>query len=101
MGFYSGLFGWDKQTAIDMGDAGTYQTFTIGGKPAGGMMSLPDAPPAWRYYFGCDDIDAGAKRITDGGGTIQFGPLEVPGGIWIVAAADPQGASFALLGPKS
>ena len=31
-----------------------------------------------------------------GGGQITNGPLQVPGGGWIVHAVDPQGAHFAL-----
>lgn len=98
--FYSGLFGWEKEIAVDMGDMGTYQTFTINGVHAGGMMNAPGQPPAWRYYITVDDIDAAATRINDAGGTIQMGPHEVPGGTWIVMAADPQGAPFAVSGPK-
>lgn len=98
--FYSGLFGWEKEIAVDMGDMGTYQTFTVNGVHAGGMMTAPGQPPAWRYYITVDDIDAAAKRITDAGATIQMGPHEVPGGAWIVMAVDPQGAPFAVTGPK-
>jgi predicted enzyme related to lactoylglutathione lyase len=28
------------------------------------------------------------------------GPMEVPGGGWIIQAADPQGVMFAIVGPK-
>lgn len=97
--FYSGLFGWAKEIAVDMGEMGTYQTFTINGIHAGGMMTAP-GQPAWRYYITVTDIDAAAKAITDGGATIQMGPHEVPGGAWIVMGLDPQGAAFAVSGPK-
>ena len=36
----------------------------------------------------------------DSGGKVMHGPMEVPGGGWIVQAADPQGATFALLGSR-
>ena len=97
--FYSGLFGWEKEIAVDMGPMGTYQTFTVNGVHAGGMMNAP-GQPAWRYYITVDDIDAAAKRIADNGATIEMGPHEVPGGAWIVMAVDPQGAPFAVSGPK-
>jgi len=77
---------------------GTYQTFTINGVHAGGMMTAPDQPPAWRYYITVDDIDAAAAKITAGGATIQMGPHEVPGGDHIIIGNDPQGAEFALVG---
>jgi len=38
--------------------------------------------------------------VTSGGGKIMNGPMEVPGGDWIIQAQDPQGAWFALLGKR-
>jgi uncharacterized protein len=101
--FYAGQFGWKKSEAMDMGEMGTYQTFSAGGSDAvGGMMNKPkEMPsPAWQFYFNVPDIQAGARRITDNGGTITMGPMEVPDGSWVVNAQDPQGAHFALLAPK-
>jgi predicted enzyme related to lactoylglutathione lyase len=98
--FYSGLFGWEKAIAIDMGGAGTYQTFNINGRHAGGMMNVPGETPAWVFYITVDDIKAATKRISDSGATILNGPMEVPGGSWIVQARDPQGAAFAFSGPN-
>ena len=42
------------------------------------------------------DITAAVERIKANGGQILNGPMEVPGGDWIVNAMDPQGAAFAL-----
>jgi predicted enzyme related to lactoylglutathione lyase len=100
--FYSAMFGWLKGDAMDMGPMGTYQLFTIGGVPIGGMFNSPAAQAAcfWLYYFNVEDIDAAAGRISENGGKIMRGPHEVPGGGWIVQAADPQGAAFALLGSR-
>jgi predicted enzyme related to lactoylglutathione lyase len=100
--FYSAMFGWAKGDAVDMGPMGTYQLFTVGGMAVGGMFNSPAAQAArfWLYYFNIGDIDAAAKRVSDGGGKIMHGPQQVPGGGWVVQAADPQGAAFALLGSK-
>jgi uncharacterized protein len=100
--FYNAMFGWLKGDAMDMGPMGTYQLFTIGGVPIGGMFNSPAAQAAcfWLYYFNVEDIDAAAGRISENGGKIMRGPHEVPGGGWIVQAADPQGAAFALLGSR-
>jgi len=57
--------------------------------------------PFWLYYFNIDDIDAAAKRVKAGSGQILNGPIEVPGGSWIVQCTDPQGAMFALVGRRS
>ena len=101
--FYEKMFGWTKADAIDMGPMGTYQLFAAGAQPIGGMMTKPremPAPPHWGFYFNVPAIDAGAARITAGGGKITNGPLEVPGGQWVVNAMDPQGAHFSLVAPK-
>jgi predicted enzyme related to lactoylglutathione lyase len=100
--FYSGLFGWTKADAIDMGPMGVYQIFATGGAPVGGMMTkTPETPaPHWLYYFNVDNIDAAAARVGKGGGKILFGPQQVPGGSWILNCLDPQGAMFAMVGPK-
>jgi predicted enzyme related to lactoylglutathione lyase len=41
-----------------------------------------------------------AGRIAQGGGQVLQAPHQVPGGGWIVQATDPQGARFALVGPR-
>jgi predicted enzyme related to lactoylglutathione lyase len=101
-GFYSGLFGWEKSSGFDMGPMGEYRIFTTGGSTAGGMMTkMPQSPmPFWIFYFNVDEINAAVERIKQAGGQIFNGPMEVPGGQWIVQAFDPQGAMFALVTPR-
>jgi predicted enzyme related to lactoylglutathione lyase len=97
--FYSALFGWTKDTDHDMGPMGAYRLFKTGGdKQVGGMMTKPDTLPAsfWTYYFIVDGIRAATDRLTKGGGQVMNGPMQVPGGDWIVQAMDPQGGMFAL-----
>jgi uncharacterized protein len=100
--FYSGLFGWTKAAAMDMGPLGTYQLFAVGGTPVGGMMTkLPEAPrPFWLYYFNVDAVDAAMNRVKAGGGQVIHGPTQVPGGSWITQCVDPQNAMFALVGNR-
>jgi predicted enzyme related to lactoylglutathione lyase len=100
--FYSALFGWQKGQAVDLGPMGTYQLFSVGGQEVGGMFNKPPAVPAcfWLYYFNVDDFDAAVERVKAGGGAIINGPMEVPGGSWIVQCTDPQHAMFALAGQK-
>ena len=101
--FYAGQFGWTKADRIDMGDFGPYQTFAADGVQIGGMMKKPSAVPLpfWQFYFNIDDIDAAAARVRSAGGTINHGPTQVPNGSWVINAQDPEGASFALLGPRA
>lgn len=99
--FYEAMFGWQKGQAFDLGPIGTYQLFELDGAAIGGMMNLPEAPvPSWMYYFATGDIDAAAARVAENGGAVFNGPMQVPGGSWVVQAFDPQGAAFALLGSK-
>jgi predicted enzyme related to lactoylglutathione lyase len=98
--FYAGRFGWEKGETMEMGAAGTYQIFNIDGAMAGGMMQSPQHRPHWLPYFIVTDIDAAAGAITHNGGQILHGPAEVPGGHFIVQGTDPQGALFAVTGPR-
>ncbi|MCU4159420.1 VOC family protein [Acidiphilium sp. AL] len=100
--FYGEMFGWRKDHEFDMGAMGTYQIFSIGGVPAGGMFNKQQAEtaPYWRYYFNVEDIDAASARVTAGGGKVVNGPMQVPGGDWIIHGLDPQGADFALVGKR-
>jgi predicted enzyme related to lactoylglutathione lyase len=87
---------------MDMGAMGTYQIFSADGQMIGGMFTKPPAVPApfWLYYFVVDAIDAAIERVKAGGGQILNGPMEVPGGDWIIQGRDPQGAMFALVGKR-
>ena len=100
--FYSGLFGWTKGEAMDMGAMGTYQIFSTKGQQSGGMMKKMDQEPAsqWLYYITVDAIDAAEARVKSAGGQVVHGPMQVPGGSWIINGVDPQGAMFALVAPK-
>jgi predicted enzyme related to lactoylglutathione lyase len=100
--FYAGMFGWTKAESHDMGAGGIYQLFAAGGHPIGGMMNRPAVMPMswWNYYINVDAIDAATARVEKAGGSIKMGPMEVPGGQWVVQAQDHQGAFFALVAPK-
>lgn len=103
LAFYAGLFGWVAADAIDMGEAGTYQLFrsAADGEAVGGLMRcMPGMPvPCWQYYINVPAIDAAVTRIAGAGGQVVNGPMQVPGGSWIVNAIDPQGAMFSLVAP--
>ena len=100
--FYSGLFGWKKAEAIDMGKMGVYQTFATGGGAVGGIMTkMPEVPWAfWLYYFNVETLDAALARVKSASGKILLEPVQVPTGQWIAQCADPQGAMFGLLAQK-
>jgi hypothetical protein len=96
--FYQALFGWEKTSAMDMGEMGSYQMFGRGGGiPNGGIMKPPPgAPAAWMPYALVKDAKAAAATAAANGAKINYGPMEVPGGDWIAQGIDPQGAMFAV-----
>lgn len=98
--FYSEMFGWSKDQTIPMGDMGDYQLFANGGNAIGGIMTKPPqipAPPYWGFYFNVEALDAAIERATAHNARVVNGPMEVPGGAWIVNCLDPQGAFFSLV----
>jgi uncharacterized protein len=100
MKFYQDVFGWQPSEAMDMGPMGKYQMFNRPHGMIGGMMNKPpemaNVPPNWQIYFRVPDVHVAAERIKANGGQILNGPMEVPGGDWVVNAMDPQGAAFGL-----
>ncbi len=100
--FFERQFGWTQEGAMPMGEMGDYKFVQAGGVGIGAIMPKPAQSPAsaWVYYIGVDDIDRGAKAITDGGGQLLYDPMDIPGGEFAVAALDPQGALFGLVGPR-
>ena len=101
--FYNALFGWEKTSAMDMGPMGVYQMFGTDERAYGGMFktaaSMP-APPHWLCYVKVADAKATAASVTATGGEVVNGPMEVPGGDWIVQVQDPQGATIAFHSSK-
>jgi predicted enzyme related to lactoylglutathione lyase len=93
--------GWQKVLA-DTDVMGTYQLFSDGAEIAGGMFTKPVTVPApfWLYYFNISDVDEAANRVTERGGQVINGPIEVPDGCWIFQCTDPQGAIFGLVGKR-
>ncbi len=97
--FYAELFGWTKGAAHDMGEMGVYQLVSHGGQDVGGIYKARDnsTPPSWLSYVRVDDAAKAADAAKSAGGRIINGPMEVPGGSWIVMMLDPQGGAFAVV----
>jgi uncharacterized protein len=66
------------------------------------MFNSPAAAKGsfWMTYFGVGNIDAAGKVLTETGGKIMNGPMQVPEDRWVIQASDPQGAAFAILGTR-
>jgi len=99
--FYGNVIGWSVQDAStpELG----YSRINAGQLAVGGLMELPPearrlgAKPRWMGYVGVDDLDAAARQIERTGGAVYVAPTTSNIGR-IAVVADPQGASFALIG---
>lgn len=91
--FYRSLFGWETDRAPD-----GYLTCLLRGLPVAGIAPLgpSDGAPEWTVYFATDNCDGTARRITDAGGRVVSGPLDVPDEGRTAIAYDPVGARFGL-----
>jgi predicted enzyme related to lactoylglutathione lyase len=102
VGFYGALLGGGTDNFMPMEDAGKYVFIECGGQTIGaiGPSMAAEARPAWLPYFGVPDVDAARQAVEANGGTVQMGPMEVPGGDWIVVATDPAGARVGFVGAR-
>lgn len=96
--FYPELFGWTLGEVMPMGEMGDYQFIEHGGRMIGAMMKAQSKDhPSWNFAFRTASVDRGLEAIEAGGGTVTFGPSEVPGGDRVVQAFDPEGAAFMIV----
>jgi predicted enzyme related to lactoylglutathione lyase len=58
-------------------------------------------PSSWLSYVHVANCDRAVAAAKAAGGRVINGPMEVPGGSWIVQCKDPQGATFALVGKRN
>ncbi|TGX55102.1 VOC family protein [Sphingomonas gei] len=101
LGFYGEQFGWTKDGAMPMGEMGDYSFLSHDGGVIGAVMKAPPGEtPGWNYFFRVGDIDEAQARIEGAKGSIRHGPIEVPGGDFVIYATDPQGARFGVVGSR-
>jgi predicted enzyme related to lactoylglutathione lyase len=98
--FYGAVFGWGVEEH-DMGEMGTYNEWQQDGSSLGGMMDvtgrLPDEIPAhWLVYFAVENTDVAVEAAKSAGGTVSFGPIDIPAGRFAIVT-DPHGAAFAVI----
>jgi predicted enzyme related to lactoylglutathione lyase len=94
--FYGELFGWSTQ-AMEGSEMPYLVVSNSDDHTNGGIRPPmpPGTPPSWLVYFGVDDADAAARRVTELGGRTLGEPFDIgPGRIAIVS--DPQGGVLAL-----
>jgi len=96
--FYPAITGWGTEEF----DQTQYTMWTSDKEPLGGVMQLrPDQlaqgrPSSWVPYIAVYDVDAAVKQVTSLGGSVQFGPRDIPGTGRFAIMTDPQKAVFAI-----
>jgi predicted enzyme related to lactoylglutathione lyase len=103
LAFYEKVLNITKVGSMPMGEMGEYSFIANGdsaGEPIGAMMrAQPGTPAGWGFYFRVPEINAAKARVEAGGGAVHSGPMEVPGGEWVLNATDPEGTAFGLVAP--
>jgi hypothetical protein len=100
--FYVQAFGWTLHT---VGDSDEFRYSTLGKDEdaLAGVMDasglLDGARSAWSVYFAVADTDATVRDAEEAGGSVVRAPEDTPYGR-MAELADPQGATFKILGPN-
>jgi predicted enzyme related to lactoylglutathione lyase len=102
LAFYSSLFGWTAVDPPQSGDhPGIYKLLKSRGADIAGSYELAGAmlegvPSHWTSYICVADADATAKKATSLGGSVQAGPMDVPGLGRMAFLVDPTGANISV-----
>src|SRR5207253_6094434 len=76
LAFYEKVLGFSHRTLS--GPGGTYHILSRGGVDRGGVTDQGGERPHWLPYVAVEDADATIARAKKFGGTICFGPEDIP-----------------------
>lgn len=98
--FYASLFGWTNNS---MGpDAGNYTMASAGDTLVCGFGEQQNpGPPTWSVYFSVADAAKTASLVTEHGGSVLVGPVQVMDVGHMAVFTDPMGAVFSVWQPLS
>ena len=91
---------------MPVGDGMTYTMLRIDGKQVAALYDQPKdqremgAPPSWGSHVSVEDVDAGAARVKELGGSVLAGPFDVMEAGRMAVVQDPQCAVFFLWQPR-
>jgi predicted enzyme related to lactoylglutathione lyase len=98
--FYTELLGWETETWDAAGM--NYPMIKVDGRMHGGFgTSQGGAPPHWLGHVLVEDAEEAAEKIKAAGGTIYYGPADIPEVGRFVLFADPQGAALSAFAGSS
>jgi len=96
--FYTELLGWKFEEAPMPGFV--YLMAAVNGQQVAGVMAMPDTPPYWMSYVSVADADAAAEAAKANGGTVAFGPADIPEVGRFAVIGDPAGAMITAFCPS-
>ena len=90
--FWGGLFGWTFESFPGPSE---YHMTRISDRTGGAITNMEPGKRGTRPYFSVDDINAGAARVKELGGTASDA-MPVPQMGWFATCTDPEGVAFGL-----
>jgi hypothetical protein len=90
--FWGGLFGWTFESFPGPSE---YHMTRISDQTGGAITNMQPGKKGTRAYFSVDDINAGAARVKELGGTASDA-MPVPQMGWFATCTDPHGNEFGL-----
>ena len=100
--FYHDFFGWTFVERAPFPPHPLYIVCMRGMGQAAGILPIGpgwESAARWQVLFEVDDLEASTSTVISSGGTLDFGPLEVPSSAVITSFYDPGGALFFLAQP--
>lgn len=98
--FYEAVAGW-RIAPSPLAEHGGYRIASAAdGDGVAGLMTPPPGMagiPGWTLYFATADVDALAARVQALGGTLFFGPMDIPHVGRFAVVGDPQGIAFSIM----
>ena len=99
--FYGTVLQW-QFAAKPLPPHPSYLVGRRGETQAGGILPIGagwNTPPRWQLLFRVDDLDRSTAQVTAAGGSVEFGPLDVPTAGILTSVRDPDGALYVLTQP--
>ena len=99
--FYGELMGWDFDPQIVNGEL-VYTMCKLNGLHVCGMGgTMAEGQPAcWNVYTCVEDVDATSSKVSELGGTVLAGPMDIFESGRMSFVTDPQGAMHGLWQPR-
>jgi predicted enzyme related to lactoylglutathione lyase len=99
--FYSNLLGWRAIDTLKYGIR--YSVFKLGDESLAGLLPIGAdwgaVSPYWQILFAVDNCDARVDRAKKAGGSLVFGPNDVPNAGRAAIVSDPRDAVLVLMQP--